>query len=294
MTTATPIGGSQAAAACGLDPYKSRVALWAEKTGRVEPTIAGESAYWGTQLESLILKETEVRESLKIYSDTGIRAKHPESMSGHLDGIGEDNNGRVFVFEAKTVGLRSAPLWDNNETPTNYIIQVHHYMTLTGSDQALIAALIGGQQFTTRWIQKDPRIEEAMLNLEGEFWEYVQKDTPPPPDGGKATDEVLKRLYPTGGAGIVQLTGDDKVVLDELRVLKESLKVTEAQVSEREQRLKMRLGDCTVGMLDGDVLVRWSNVEARRFDAKRFEEVDPVRFGEFVRLSSYRRLWVRS
>ncbi|NDC64365.1 MAG: hypothetical protein EBZ59_10375, partial [Planctomycetia bacterium] len=31
------IGGSDAAAACGIDPYRDRLTLWAEKVGLAEP-----------------------------------------------------------------------------------------------------------------------------------------------------------------------------------------------------------------------------------------------------------------
>ena len=46
------IGGSEAAAACGVDPYRSRVWLWGEKTGRPgfeRPET--EAMRWGKRLE---------------------------------------------------------------------------------------------------------------------------------------------------------------------------------------------------------------------------------------------------
>lgn len=36
LPTRFTIGGSEAAAAAGIDPHRSRVGLWLEKTGRVE------------------------------------------------------------------------------------------------------------------------------------------------------------------------------------------------------------------------------------------------------------------
>ena len=44
------IGGSDAAAVCGISRYKSPVELWMEKTDKMAPSEAGESAYWGTVL----------------------------------------------------------------------------------------------------------------------------------------------------------------------------------------------------------------------------------------------------
>ena len=49
------IGSSDAAAACGLNPYMSMLELWMIKTGRVQQNIDNESSghaplYWGNQL----------------------------------------------------------------------------------------------------------------------------------------------------------------------------------------------------------------------------------------------------
>ena len=55
------IGGSDAAAVCGISHYKSPVELWMEKTDRMKPREAGESAYWGTVLESIVREEFSKR-----------------------------------------------------------------------------------------------------------------------------------------------------------------------------------------------------------------------------------------
>jgi putative phage-type endonuclease len=53
------IGSSDAATACGLNPYMSMLELWMIKTGRMQQNIEDESAgyaplYWGKQLEPLV------------------------------------------------------------------------------------------------------------------------------------------------------------------------------------------------------------------------------------------------
>lgn len=56
----TGIGGSDAAAAVGLNPYKSQLELWLEKTGRdaelpkPDPNDTQEPVYWGTLLEPIV------------------------------------------------------------------------------------------------------------------------------------------------------------------------------------------------------------------------------------------------
>ena len=60
------IGGSDAAAVAGLNPWKSPMAVWLEKTGRVEPEEPGEAAYWGTVLEDVVAKEFSLRTGIKV------------------------------------------------------------------------------------------------------------------------------------------------------------------------------------------------------------------------------------
>jgi len=60
------IGGSDAPVVCGLNKYKSPLELWAEKTGQHLPKDAGEPAYWGTRLESLIRDEFAIRTGIKV------------------------------------------------------------------------------------------------------------------------------------------------------------------------------------------------------------------------------------
>ncbi|NLY64522.1 MAG: YqaJ viral recombinase family protein, partial [Alcaligenaceae bacterium] len=54
------IGSSDAAAAVGLNPYKSQLELWMEKTGRdaglpkPDPNDTSAPVYWGTLLEPIV------------------------------------------------------------------------------------------------------------------------------------------------------------------------------------------------------------------------------------------------
>ena len=66
------IGGSDASVVCGINKYKSPVELWLDKTGQLPPQEAGEAAYWGTQLESIVraefTKRTGDRKSTRLNS----------------------------------------------------------------------------------------------------------------------------------------------------------------------------------------------------------------------------------
>lgn len=261
------IGGSQAAAACGIDPYKSRVQLWAELTGKLEPHEAGEPALWGQLLEPVVRVETQRRMGVQIFDSLDIwknLSNVPKWMRGTLDGIAIKDGGRdKGVYEGKTCGpyVRG---WDDGAAPPAYIIQLHHYLILTGLQWGLLACLVAGQKLELREIERDEALCQLILELEGEFVEHVENDTPPPPDGSTATTEVLKRLYAEANPGeIVNLTSEDAAKVTELRKVKRSVKLAEEEQARIENELKLRLGNATVGLYEGQKLVTWNEIVAQ-------------------------------
>ena len=60
------LGGSDAAAACGMSKWKSPLMLWLEKTGKQASQAAGEAAYWGTIMEPILRNEFAKRTGLKV------------------------------------------------------------------------------------------------------------------------------------------------------------------------------------------------------------------------------------
>ena len=60
------IGGSDASVVCGISRYKSPVELWLEKTDQLPYQEAGEAAYWGTQLETLVRAEFAKRTGIEV------------------------------------------------------------------------------------------------------------------------------------------------------------------------------------------------------------------------------------
>jgi putative phage-type endonuclease len=320
-TATLSIGGSEAAAACGLNPYTSRVQLWLEKTGKVEREPAGEQALWDNLLQPVIAAEVGRRGFSTVPAPAdSFRSDEYPWMSGHLDGfVGSGDVGysavtgsalnlpsegdagdsasplpvrppaTLGVLEVKTAGIRQAPLWDDNETPTAYALQAHHYMILTDCTWALVACLIGGQRLELRVLERDARVCELLLQLEAAFVQLVEADTPPAPDGSESADRMLKLLYPRAH-GFVKLTSDDKATVEALKKLKTQEKRVAAQIKAAEQELRDRLGEASVGMFDGLPLVRYPNVTQHRFSQSEFRAAHPELWNEFKRESTYRRL----
>lgn len=141
------IGGSDASAIVGMNPYVTNVELWEEKTGlRQARDISNEALVkFGQDAEPLM------REMFKLdfpqykvsYVENNIWV-NPDYPFAHasLDGWIEDENGRKGVFENKTTSILQSMQKEKwkDRIPDNYYIQVLHYMMVTGWDFAILKA----------------------------------------------------------------------------------------------------------------------------------------------------------
>lgn len=185
------ICGSDASVVCGINKYKSPVALWMEKTNRMPPQEAGESAYWGTRLESLVRDEFTKRTGIEVkIVNRLLQSEEYPFMLANLDGVCHDDTHGDCIFEAKTASAFKIGEWENS-IPDEYMLQVQHYMAVTGFKAAYVAVLIGGNTFKWWLIERDDEIISALIQLEADFWECVKNDTPPPLDGSDASAKFL-------------------------------------------------------------------------------------------------------
>lgn len=259
------LGGSTIAAACGIDPYRSRVQLWAEMTELMPREEAGEKALWGNLLEPIVREEVARRGyDVMPAPDVTLRDDTPW-LVGHLDGYCGDGLSRVTgrgVLEVKTCGpwVRG---WENDGVPVAYVAQVSAYLYLADLEWGLVACLVGGRRLELRRVERDDALIAMLLEAGEEFLGYCQRNECPPPDGSKATAEVLKRLHPHANGETIQLTADDVDVIRELRGQKKALKAAEENARELENTIKLRLGDAERGEYEGKTEVRYPTITAQ-------------------------------
>ncbi|MFR4988705.1 YqaJ viral recombinase family protein [Anaerotruncus colihominis] len=190
------IGGSDASVVCGISRYKSPVELWMEKTGQLPYQEAGEAAYWGAQLEGLVRTEFTKRTGLEVRRVNQLlqSGEHP-FMLANLDGICEHPELGACIFEAKTASAYKAGEWEGS-IPAEYMLQIQHYMAVTGYQAAYIAVLIGGNTFRWKLVMRDEELISMLIRLESDFWDHVDDGTPPPLDGSDASARFLSERFP--------------------------------------------------------------------------------------------------
>ncbi|MDO3621715.1 YqaJ viral recombinase family protein [Ralstonia pseudosolanacearum] len=253
----TGIGGSDAAAAVGLNPFKSRLELWLEKTGRdaelprPDPNDTTEPIYWGTLLEPIVAAAYTQQTGRRVRKVNAV-LRHPTIpfMLANLDRevIGVPD---VHILECKTAGEFGARHWKDG-VPEYVMLQVQHQLAVTGKSAADVAVLLCGQQLAVHRIERDDELIARLIPLEAQFWHYVETDTPPPGDGSESADRALRCLYPRDSGGTVDFSDDRQLsgTFADLVAVREQIEALEVAAAKLKQTIQYAMGDASRALFD--------------------------------------------
>lgn len=200
------VGGSDAAAALGLSRRTTALELYLEKRGEVprqEIAANDEVIWWGRALEPIVRqKYAETTGRVVLLPPDTLRHPAYGFMLAHVDGIIQDE---ARGYEGKTAFHSTG--WGEEGTdqiPREYLLQVHHYLTVTQFEVWDVAVLIG-RRFQIYEVAADREMSEMLIAGEAEFMRRVREGDPPPLDYDHPTArDVVKKLYPgTNGARLV-------------------------------------------------------------------------------------------
>lgn len=295
------IGGSDASAVCGMNPWVSPTQVWLEKTGRVDgPDLSeNESVYWGTQLENVVAQEFAKRTGAWVQRHQAVIV-HPVNpwMIGTVDRLirPQRGSGEWGVLECKTSNAFSADQWADDEIPEHYVVQLQHYLAITGFTYGYVAVLVGGNRYRHWQIHRDQELIDYLIEIERRFWfENVMADAPPPVDGSEASAQVLDRLYPPSSSipETVPLPASAEDLIQEYRAAVSLEKAHRRAKHEAANQLKALLGDAENGTV-GPHRVSWRPVKRSNFDVKRLNAEYPEIYALFANTSTHRRFAVRT
>lgn len=269
------LGGSDVATAMGLSPWKSPMQLYLEKTGEIDPEpLTSEVVYWGTVLESVIADRfAELHPELTVEEPKQMLAHSDYPfMLANLDRVVITSDGKQGVLEVKTTSATQSDKWKDDNVPIHYVLQVQHYLAVTGYDFAYIACLIGGQNYVERYMERDEELIEQLIDKESEFWNCVETKTPPAWDGSEASWQILRSLYPRAEKGkAVELPKDLVDTMKEFKELEDRSKEYEAILKDinkardaRKQVIVEAMADAEVGLL-GQWQIKYPVVERKEY-----------------------------
>ena len=283
-------GGSDVSIIAGINPFKSAHQLWLEKTGQIEPEKTdSEYAHFGTLLEPIVRREFTQRTGIRVrQKHMLLQSEEYPFMFADLDGV-INENGETAVFEAKTASAYKQEVWEEG-VPAPYILQVQHYMAVTGAKRTYIAALVGGNHFYHHAVERDEEMIGKIVAMEKYFWEtHVLGGMEPMPDGSEATTNYFNSRFRESNGETVELPEEALAVCIEYDRLSEELKRMEEAKNAAANQLKSYLKEAETGTVGGRK-VTWKLVSKSTVDTKRQKSEQPKVYSSFLKDSSYRRL----
>ena len=290
------IGGSDASAILGVNPYSSPLRVYMDKIGKGIEEETNEAMRQGTDLEQYVAERfvefmstqgtpKKVRKCNKIL-------RHPDYpwMLANIDReVLKENAG----LECKTTSPFSKFRFDEGEINPHYYWQCIHYMAVTGAEKWYVSIVVLGKSHHVFCIERDEDAIQTLIEAEREFWEeHVVPRVPLLPTGNEADDKALNALYPsaeeTGGA--VSLDNlDDLLNLRGMKVAQRD--ALQIEIDEMDQQIKAAMGSFERGISE-NWSVRWTNTESRRLDTKALKAAMPDVAERFTKVTAGRRFTV--
>ncbi|MBK8916338.1 MAG: YqaJ viral recombinase family protein [Phycisphaerales bacterium] len=256
----TYLGGSDAAAILGLDPYgKTPLTVYLAKrgelvTGAPDPErekFLRRRKRWEEPIVAMLREEF----GGEIVAMNG-RYKHPEHdfLAAEIDFEWADADGVIQNGEIKTVSpfaFNEGAGWGEAGTadvPIHYHAQVMHGLAVTGRSECILAALAGLDTMVFYRIERD---EEAIADLraaEVAFWtDHVLAGVPPEP----ITMADVGRLWNRRNGRPVEIDEDTAGRLEHLRQARGEQKALDGDVEELQ--LEIAKAICKAwGVADGE------------------------------------------
>lgn len=193
------IGGSDAAVAIGMNPWKTNVQLWEEMTGRVEAQDISDNpaVQYGTEAEPLIrelfgLDHPEIKVEYD-FDHFWTNSKYPNchaSLDGRLS-MRSPYLPELGVLEIKTATIQNALQmreW-KDQIPMHYYIQLCYYMEMVEADFGVLVAQLrfpgkrfGDKEIREYYVKREDVQDDIAIIMDGvkRFLKYVERDTQPP------------------------------------------------------------------------------------------------------------------
>lgn len=306
------LGGSDAGAIAGLDPWRSALAVWLDKRGHLP--LQGAETEWqrmGHRLEQPVIEEFEFRTGLQVAGEQLQLEHHYRPwMRATIDGLVAEDfkagnpvgvmaschillKNALGLLEIKTASWRSPVNWKDGTVPDHVALQIQHNLEVAQLDHAWLVVLLNGQELVIHELERDPAVISALMALEADFWARVQENRPPPADERAETSEALREAYSAPEpASVLELEAEQLSLVRGYAAARDVLKAAEQEQRLWANKLMALLGEREIGLLGDEQVVTWKRVSSERVDLEALRKHDPELVRRFTRTQSQRRLHV--
>lgn len=242
--TASDIG-----AAVGVDPYKSRLALYAEKTGLLMPQGDNNAMRRGRWMEAAVLEAIRDENSDWRVEKANVYLRDPVLRLGATpDALAQ--TGIVPGLTNVQCKVVNRPAYDRDWVdgpPIGYMLQTITEGMLLDAPANIVAALVVDTYTADLFLHHLPRhagAEERIREVAASFWANVAAGRVPAAD--ETLDaEVVNALYPQSETDPVLDLSEDNMIrslLAERLTAKVIVKVEQQRVDEIDVLIKEKLG----------------------------------------------------
>lgn len=258
------IGGSDAGAIIGMNPYSSAFSVWAEKTGKVPEFEGNISTRVGTELEDFVahLFMEETGKKVQRVNATLVNPKFPWACANvDREVLGED-----AILEIKTTSSwENTKLFRNGEYPDSWLAQASHYLSISECAKAYLAVLIESREFKIFTLERNDDELKALMDAERDFWNtYVLTGKTPPTDGHSATTDAIKKIFSEDVGGEADLS-DFSAMFQQRKILTENKKRIQQELDGIDNELKVHMGSASTGKC-GIFSVSWKTQKTSALD----------------------------
>jgi putative phage-type endonuclease len=272
------LGGSDIATLLGINPFSTRLELYLQKRGEIEPKPDTGRTKAGRVMEQVIATMVAERTGSKLRRiNRTLRHPKHDFLIAHID---RDFVGMRKGLEIKNVSPRMGYLWGKDGQPDAiaeyYVPQPHHYMLVLDYPVFDVAAYFGGDDLRLYPMERDPEMDEIIIETAHDFWhKNVLAGVPPEPEfDHPATLPMFKRLYP--GTNGETIESDEmirhwaKVAEDASKRASEYEKVAESA----KNHLLAFMGEAAILRLEGNKVFRRKVINKKAFTVEATSYVD--------------------
>ncbi len=280
---ATYLGASEVAAAIGVSPWLSPLALYLRKTGTTPaPDLsANEDVRRGYFLEAPIIDWYARTHAVSDAFRRGdVEYRHPAHpyLRAHLDAVDPDAS---TIVEAKAP--RSHDPW--TAIPEHYAVQGYVQMACSAYNYVHFSVSHGGNEPVVYPLERDDDIIAYILERVADFWARVQAHDPPEP---RTVEEARARWPHAVPESALEATAAVHGACDRLRQIRGQIAALEEQEANQQAEIMRYLGERERLTGNGEMLCTWKTQTAMRLDGAALKAEHPDLYAQYTKESTSR------
>lgn len=252
----TYLGGTDAAAIVGENPYKTPLMVWREKKGLV-PDFDNAKMRFGRERENHVIRRYMEQTGHKVRRCRTFRHPKATYFGANPDGLICVHRG---VLECKT-GINHGQWGDpgTDQVPRHYLIQGVWYLGIT--ERPFVDFAFEDRetcQTSIYRVFRDEEYEELLFQLCNDFHRaYIETDIEPPASEGDLEDITAK--LPTGSDRVIAATQEIEDMVYRMIREKATAGKLYSSVKNAEAQIKMFMGDASALMGTWGKPITWKN-----------------------------------